>query len=60
MWLRAGPGTQHAWERANKILKQSGAEVVDVDLPEVFGNCHSWRDTIVAGEARAAFLPRKS
>ncbi|CAG9989209.1 unnamed protein product [Clonostachys byssicola] len=58
MWPKAGPGTQGAWEQAERLLEQAGATVVHVELPKVFNRCYDWRETIVSSEARVAFLPR--
>ncbi|PHH70778.1 hypothetical protein CDD83_5348 [Cordyceps sp. RAO-2017] len=58
VWDQAGRGTADAWDRAHRILAEAGAVVQDVDLPEPFERCHGWRETIVAGEARSAFLSK--
>lgn len=60
VWDEAGPGTRKAWDKARSLLAEAGAAIHDVDLPEPFHQCHKWRETIVAGEARSAFLSSKA
>lgn len=60
VWPKAGPGTHAAWSSARKLLVDKGANIEDVELPEMFGNCPEWREIVVAEEARAAFLPSTS
>ncbi|KAK8847573.1 hypothetical protein IAR55_005432 [Kwoniella newhampshirensis] len=56
----SGPSPEliSAWEKSATLLREAGAEVVDVDLPSSFdkvsGGKHQW---IMDGEARASFLP---
>ncbi len=59
VWDEAGPGTRKAWETARVLLSKAGARTHDVELPSEFGNCHQWREVMVAGEARSTFLSRK-
>ncbi|KAG6032571.1 hypothetical protein E4U41_007204 [Claviceps citrina] len=58
VWPNAGPGTHAAWDLARTLLKEKGGQVEDVELPEAFSKCSQWRETVVAQEARAAFLPK--
>ncbi|QUC19801.1 uncharacterized protein UV8b_04042 [Ustilaginoidea virens] len=58
VWPAAGPGTRAAWDLAHELLADNGAAIQDVELPAVFSNCASWRDLVIASEARAAFLPK--
>ncbi|EFY89998.1 glutamyl-tRNA(Gln) amidotransferase subunit A [Metarhizium acridum CQMa 102] len=58
IWPEALSGTQTAWKLAHRLLAESGAKIEHVELPERFGNCPGWRETVVAEEARAAFLPK--
>ncbi|KAK2597381.1 hypothetical protein QQS21_006005 [Conoideocrella luteorostrata] len=58
IWPNAGPGTHAAWDLAHKLLREKGADVEDVDLPESFAKCSDWREIVVTEEARAAFLPK--
>lgn len=60
VWDQAGPGTKKAWEKARSLLADAGAVIDDVHLPEPFHECRQWRETIVAGEARSAFLSSKA
>lgn len=60
VWPKAEAGTHAAWARAHSLLADRGANVEDVELPDVFANCTEWRELIVAEEARAAFLPSTS
>ncbi|KAG5928408.1 hypothetical protein E4U42_000704 [Claviceps africana] len=58
VWPNAGPGTRAAWDLAHRLLQDQGAKIQDVELPDVFSQCTKWRETVVAQEARAAFLPK--
>ncbi|KAF5013047.1 hypothetical protein FDECE_941 [Fusarium decemcellulare] len=58
MWGQAGPGTLAAWKQAHSLLTEAGCDITDLDLPEPFDRCQEWRAILVAGEARAAFLPQ--
>ncbi|KAM4060478.1 amidase [Hirsutella rhossiliensis] len=58
VWDQAGSGTRKAWEKARSLLADAGAVIQDFDLPEPFQKCREWRETIVAGEARSAFLSK--
>jgi Asp-tRNA(Asn)/Glu-tRNA(Gln) amidotransferase A subunit family amidase len=59
VWPHAEAGTHAAWNLAHRLLTERGVDIHDVDLPEEFGNASEWRETIVAEEARAAFLPSR-
>lgn len=50
-----------AWEESKTLLRDNGAEVVDVDLPPEFDGIASSRHKyIMDGEARVSFLPEYS
>jgi Asp-tRNA(Asn)/Glu-tRNA(Gln) amidotransferase A subunit family amidase len=55
-WHKAGPGTQKAWEAAQRILKAQGAKVEVLELPEDFGQVLDWHADVLAGEGRTSFL----
>lgn len=57
VWSEAGPGTRAAMERAAMLLREHGAEVEDVELPEAFNQLPAWHACVTASEARASFLP---
>lgn len=59
VWDQAGPGTQAAWDKSRLLLREAGAVLEDAELPEEFARCHRWREIVVAGEARSAFLSSK-
>lgn len=56
VWDRAEAGTRMAFARAAALLRDAGAEVVELELPPVFGRLHDAHDTVMNGEGRAAFL----
>ncbi|GAA5859656.1 hypothetical protein JCM1840_006395 [Sporobolomyces johnsonii] len=55
VWPRATQGTRDAWEKAKELLKEEGAEVEELDLPE-FEDIWRLYPYILAGEGRTAFL----
>ncbi|KAG0651524.1 Glutamyl-tRNA(Gln) amidotransferase subunit A 1 [Hyphodiscus hymeniophilus] len=55
-WEKAGPGTQKAFEKAQEILKKSGAIVEQIELPEDFLKIKDWHANVLAGEGRSSFL----
>jgi Asp-tRNA(Asn)/Glu-tRNA(Gln) amidotransferase A subunit family amidase len=60
VWSKAGSGTQAAFEKAQKLLKKSGATVEELELPEEFNKIKEWHANVLAGEGRSSFLGRKS
>jgi Asp-tRNA(Asn)/Glu-tRNA(Gln) amidotransferase A subunit family amidase len=59
VWEKAGPGTQKAFEKAQELLKKSGATVEDLELPADFTKIQEWHANVLAGEGRTSFLGRK-
>ena len=55
-WAKAGPGTQKAWEKAQELLKSSGATIEEIELPEDFKKIKEWHGNVLAGEGRSSFL----
>lgn len=58
-WEKAGPGTQKAFEKAQELLKKSGATVKELELPADFKKIKEWHANVLAGEGRSSFLGRK-
>ena len=55
-WEKAGPGTRKAWEKAQALLMNSGAEVEELELPTDFTKIKDWHANVLAGEGRSSFL----
>ncbi|KAM0723525.1 hypothetical protein Q7P37_000512 [Cladosporium fusiforme] len=55
-WPKAGEGTKKAWEAAQKILREQGAVVEDLELPDDFKPILEWHAHVLAGEGRTSFL----
>ncbi|KAJ5740998.1 hypothetical protein N7493_000870 [Penicillium malachiteum] len=55
-WSLVGSGTRSAWEAGQALLSRAGATVSDLQLPAEFAKVKEWHLTILASEARAAFL----
>jgi Asp-tRNA(Asn)/Glu-tRNA(Gln) amidotransferase A subunit family amidase len=60
VWEKAGPGTRKAFDKAQELLKNVGAVVKEIELPEDFSRIKNWHANVLAGEGRASFLGRKS
>lgn len=60
VWSKAGPGTQKAFEKAQELLKKSGATITELDLPQEFTRITEWHAMVLAGEGRTSFLGRQS
>ncbi|KAH8896848.1 amidase [Thozetella sp. PMI_491] len=56
VWPEAGPGTIAAIQLATKLLRDQGATVDEIDLPE-FGKMPDWHRTVVECDGRTSFLP---
>jgi Asp-tRNA(Asn)/Glu-tRNA(Gln) amidotransferase A subunit family amidase len=56
-WEHAGPASRAALLNAADRLRDAGAAVQDLDLPEMFGGLTRAHRVILVGEGRAAFLP---
>ena len=55
-WDRTEPPMRRAMEEAAACLRADGAEVVGLDLPELFDDIHAAHSVILAREGRSAFL----
>lgn len=55
-WPKAGAGTKRAWEEAQGILKEHGANVESLELPDDFAPILDWHAQVLAGEGRTSFL----
>jgi hypothetical protein len=51
---------QNAFEKAQELLKKSGATVDELELPDDFTKIKEWHANVLAGEGRTSFLGRKS
>lgn len=59
MWLKAGPGTVQAMDKAARALEKHGVRVDHIELPPAFGDAEALKlrhKTVMSGDARAAFL----
>ena len=56
MWDRTEPSMRDAMEQAAMILRAEGAEVITLDLPEIFNGLKDAHSVILAREGRTAFL----
>ena len=50
VWEKAGLGTQKAFEKAQELLKESGAPVEKLGLPAEFMTIKEWHANVRAGE----------
>lgn len=57
VWSEAGPGTKAALGQASKLLRDHGAEVVEVALPKEFHRMREWYWTVLNSEGQRTFLP---
>ena len=55
-WSKAGPGTVNAMDKARYILREHGANVEDVELPDDFNKVLDWHNTVCKAEGRSSFL----
>jgi len=60
VWPKAGPGTIAAWEKAKELLREEGASVEEVELPQEFEKITAWHGDVLSGEGRTSFLGSKS
>lgn len=56
-WSKIEPGGEKALKTAAERLAKAGATVEELTLPENFEGLYEAQDTILQGEAAAAFLP---
>jgi Asp-tRNA(Asn)/Glu-tRNA(Gln) amidotransferase A subunit family amidase len=57
VWPSVGPGTSAALDKATALLREQGAEVEEVTLPDHLNDLPVWHATVLASEGRTAFLP---
>lgn len=55
VWPQAGPGTQKAWNSAQRILRDHGAIVEEVKLADDFDKVGEWHEAVLASEGQASF-----
>jgi len=55
VWDQAGPGTRNAMAHGMKLLKDSNAEVGEVDFPPEFAKLPEWHTCVLYGDGRVAF-----
>ncbi|KAH8681859.1 amidase signature domain-containing protein [Xylariales sp. PMI_506] len=56
-WPEAGPGTIAALELGAKLLRDHGAEVEEIELPEEFAAAPDYHSILLHSEGRVSFLP---
>ncbi|SJL02004.1 related to glutamyl-tRNA [Armillaria ostoyae] len=57
VWPQAGQGTIDALDLAVRLLREHGAEVEELELPEEFSQITQWQRNILDGDGRVSFLP---
>ncbi len=57
VWPQAGRGTIDALDLAVRLLREHGAEVEELELPEDFSQITQWQRNILDGDGRVSFLP---
>ncbi|PBL02561.1 amidase [Armillaria gallica] len=57
VWPQAGRGTIDALDLAVRLLREHGAEVEELELPEDFSQITQWQRNILEGDGRVSFLP---
>lgn len=57
VWPNVGPGTSAALDKATSLLRDHGAEVEEITLPEHLNDLPAWHASVLASEGRTAFLP---
>lgn len=56
-WPKAAQETRDALSRAAMLLRDAGALVADVELPDEFAGLNAAQHTVMFGEGRTEFLP---
>ncbi len=56
VWPKATPNLTKAWDQAKQLLADAGAQVEEVELPEIFDNLGVWHRNILHMEGQSAFL----
>ncbi|KAG7449204.1 amidase signature enzyme [Guyanagaster necrorhizus] len=57
VWPQAGQGTVDALELAVKLLREHGAEIEELELPEEFSRITQWQRNVLDGDGSVSFLP---
>ncbi|KAF3041285.1 hypothetical protein E8E12_002878 [Didymella heteroderae] len=57
VWPSVGPGTSAAIDKATTLLRENGAEVEEITLPDHLDDLPAWHAVVLASEGRTAFLP---
>ncbi|KAJ4332401.1 hypothetical protein N0V87_008397 [Didymella glomerata] len=57
VWPSVGAGTSAAIDKATSLLREHGAEVQEITLPDQLDDLPAWHATVLASEGRTAFLP---
>ncbi|KAF3043619.1 hypothetical protein E8E11_008786 [Didymella keratinophila] len=57
VWPSVGAGTSAAIDKATTLLREHGAEVEEISLPDHLDELPAWHATVLASEGRTAFLP---
>ncbi|KAK0468370.1 glutamyl-tRNA amidotransferase subunit A [Desarmillaria tabescens] len=57
IWPQVGQGTVNALEQAAKLLREHGAEVEELELPEEFSQITQWLRNVLDGDGGISFLP---
>lgn len=57
VWPNVGPGTSAALENAVALLRERGAEVEEISLPESLNDLPDWHRIVLSSDGRTSFLP---
>jgi Asp-tRNA(Asn)/Glu-tRNA(Gln) amidotransferase A subunit family amidase len=57
VWPNVGPGTAAALDKAVSLLRERGAEVEEISLPNYLNDLLAWHGTVLHSEGRVSFLP---
>jgi Asp-tRNA(Asn)/Glu-tRNA(Gln) amidotransferase A subunit family amidase len=60
VWPNIGPGGSAAMDKAVSLLRDHGAEVEEIELPEKLNQLPAWHATVLNSDGRTAFLPEYS
>jgi Asp-tRNA(Asn)/Glu-tRNA(Gln) amidotransferase A subunit family amidase len=57
IWPSVGSGTSSALDKAISLLREHGAEVEEISLPEALNGLPDWHRIVLSSDGRTAFLP---
>jgi Asp-tRNA(Asn)/Glu-tRNA(Gln) amidotransferase A subunit family amidase len=57
VWPSVGSGTSAALDKAVALLRNQGAEVEEISLPEHMNDLPEWHRLVLSSDGRTAFLP---